>query len=353
MKNIRLPLFVSLLLAVVFLTGCTGGLAASGWPGLSTDGTTAYLAHGLEVDAVRVSDGGVVWRYPEKTDAKISYYAAPALTKDNQLIIGDYADNLTSLNAQSGVKNWVFAEAKGRWISAPLVTDTMIYASNTDFNLYALDLTGHLKWKFKTNNYNWSTPVTDGTLVYLPSMDQNLYALNKDTGEKVWAINLKSALLGSPAVSTDGTLYVGTLNKEVIAIKATDGTILWKVSLKDNIWASPILYKDVLYIGDLKGSFYAISPKEQKILWTYDSTGGIVSSAMIVSDKIYYTNESGSLVSLDLSGKLISSRPVSDKLYSSPVLAGDKILIPFSGKDQLIIAIDQNGNQLWTFAPPK
>jgi outer membrane protein assembly factor BamB len=353
MRKNLLPLITSVLLATVLLTACSGALTASSWPGLTTDGTTAYLAHGTEVDAVKVGDGSIVWRYPEKVDAKLSYYAAPVLTKDNQLIIGDYVTTLTGLNAQTGVKNWAFTEATGRWIASPLVTDSLIYAPNADGTLYALDLTGHLKWKFKAGNALWSSPVTDGKVIYLPCMDQNLYALNKDTGEKIWAANLKGALLGSPVISEDGTIYTGTLNNELDAIKASDGTVLWKVTLKGGVWSGPLLYQDTLYLGDMSGNFYAISTKDQKTSWTYVTTGGIVSTPMIAADKVYFTNEVGALTTLDLTGKLISSRSIYEKLYSSPVLAGEKILIPFSGKDQLIVAVDQNGNQLWTFALPK
>ena len=50
-------------LAAVLLSGCTGraGLTNS-WPGLTSDGETAYLASGQYLYAIRLSDGREIWR---------------------------------------------------------------------------------------------------------------------------------------------------------------------------------------------------------------------------------------------------------------------------------------------------
>lgn len=354
MRKSILSLSSLILIGALFLTGCTGVGVASSWPGLSVKDQTAYLANSTSVEAIKVSDGSSIWRYPEKIDAKVTYYAPPAPTPDGQLIIGDYSGTLTSLDAQTGKQKWTFKPTQGRWIAAPLVTSKMIYAPNADGILYALDLSGNLKWKFETGNPIWSTPVTDGKVLYLTSMDQNVYAIGIDSGNKIWATSLKGAILGSPVLSEDGlSIYAGSLNKEIYSLKTEDGSVTWKISLKDGIWEGPKLEKGSLYVGDLSGNFYSISTKDEKISWTYQSGGSIVSTPAIVGEKVYFTNEAGALISLTLDGKPVSTKSISDKLYASPVPAGELILVPFSGKDQLLIALDQNGNQVWTFAPPK
>jgi hypothetical protein len=39
------------------------------------------------------------------------------------------------------------------------------------------------------------------------------------------------------------------------------------------------------------------------------------------------------------------------KIYPSPLLAGDLILVAPINADELLIAVDVNGNQRWVFSP--
>jgi len=75
------------------------------------------------------------------------------------------------------------------------------------------------KWAFKTGGSVWSSPAigSDGT-IYVGSGDNNLYAINPD-GSKKWAFKTSGDVDSSPEIGSDGTIYVGSNEENLYAIK--------------------------------------------------------------------------------------------------------------------------------------
>ena len=68
---------------------------------------------------------------------------------------------------------------------------------------------------------------SDGT-VYVGSEDNKLYAINGKTGVKLWEFETGSAVNSSPAIGSDGTVYVGSGDKKLYAINGKTGVKLWE-----------------------------------------------------------------------------------------------------------------------------
>ena len=68
-------------------------------------------------------------------------------------------------------------------------------------------------WEFKTGHWVGSSPAigSDGT-VYVGSWDNKLYALNGKSGVELWEFETGSVVYSSPAIGSDGTVYVGSLD---------------------------------------------------------------------------------------------------------------------------------------------
>ena len=60
---------------------------------------------------------------------------------------------------------------------------------------------------------------SDGT-IYVGSEDNNLYAINPD-GTKKWAFDTGDDVNSSPAIGRDGTIYFGSLDGNLYAIKSS------------------------------------------------------------------------------------------------------------------------------------
>ena len=59
---------------------------------------------------------------------------------------------------------------------------------------------------------------SDGT-VYVGSQDKKLYALSGKSGVKLWEFETGDRVFSSPAIGSDGTVYVGSDDQKLYAIK--------------------------------------------------------------------------------------------------------------------------------------
>lgn len=349
----------------VFLSSCSGGGSiANSWPGLTVDpsGETAYLADNTQIYAINLANGSEKWRYPEKADAKVTFFAPPALTPDGQLIAASYDHKIYSLNPENGQANqgnWPFTGSTNRYIASPLVSDNQIFAPSSDQKLYALDLTGKELWSFETGHSLWATPALENGVVFQPSMDHYLYALDAQTGSLVWkSEDLQGALVGHPTIGPDGTLYIGSFAREMLAIDSSSGKVLWRQPTTGWVWAGPALVDGTLYFGDLDGDFYAMNAVDGNVVWQIPNklgTGHAISDRPLVSDgTVYYTSEDGTLFAVNAAnGAPKWNQLVGGRLLAPAIQAGDQILVTPIGADAQLYAYDVNGTQKWNFIPAK
>jgi outer membrane protein assembly factor BamB len=342
-----------LLVVAVLLSGCATGLAASSWPGAIVDAKNAYVAGGSYVYAVDLQSGTQVWRFPDKASTANPFFATPALTSDGQLIVGGFDKKLYSLNIQTGSSNWEFDQAHDRWIGGALVLDNTIYAPNADYNLYALDLQGNLKWTFQADQAIWGTPVSDGKNIYFGTLGRRVYAVNAQSGQQVWVQSVDGAVLGLPALGSDGTLYVGSYGGTVYALDSATGGTLWTATASSWIWTGPVLQDGELYFGDEKGMLYAHPLTDTGISWNQQLNGAILGSPLVTGNMIVVGTEAGNVYFMDLTGQNLRPTSVSGQVYSTPIAAGDLVLVTPTGQDAVMVALDQTGAIKWSFIPPK
>jgi len=116
---------------------------------------------------------------------------------------------------------------------------------------------GTVKWSFETGDGIESSPAigSDGT-VYVGSWDNNLYAINPDGTEK-WHFTTGGLVRSSPAIGADGTIYVGSFDGNFYAVNP-DGTEKWHLSISASV-SSPAIGSDgTIYVGSWDHKLYAI-----------------------------------------------------------------------------------------------
>ncbi len=355
MKTKYLVLIGLLLALSVLLGGCATGLVASSWPGVTVDAENAYIAGGPYVYAVNLQTGAEVWRFPAKAATATPFYATPMLTPDGQLIVGSFDHKLYSLNPQSGAQNWVFDQAKDRWIGGVLVADDAIYAANADYNLYALTFTGTLKWvaPFQADQAIWGSPVSDGANVYFGTLGRHVYAVNAQTGRQTWVQTVDGAILGSPALGPNNSLYVGTYGGVLVALNTRNGEIIQQETASSWIWSGPAQDGVNVYFGDANGMFYAFPMTGAGQPWTQQLNGAIVGSPLVSGSTIVVGTESGNVYFMDNTGQNVRPVSIAGKIYAAPVAAGTLVLVAPTEVDNLLVALDQNGATQWSFTPAK
>ena len=360
MKSKKTFLLSIIILFTLLLSACSSTIYAStGWQGLSVnpDATTAYLATGTQLYAVDVNTGTEKWHYPQSANSKINFYANPVLTLDGQqLLVASYDSHLYSVDPSSGTQKWSF-KTSNRLIAAPLVTQDMIYQPSTDHYVYALNLSGTLVWKAETGDPIWATPATDPNCgcIYVASMDHYIYKYKATDGSLlVKSEDLGGAIVGTPAIGSDGTLYVGTFNKEMLALDPADLSIKLRYSTQDWVWGGPAISNDILYFGDLSSSFYALHTSDLTVDWRIQANNAIVSTPVIAGENIYVPTESDTLYIVNTAGSIVNTKVIGGVIYSSPVVAGDLLLVAPTGYSSPLVALSLDGNtQKWLFTPSK
>lgn len=355
MKTKQLFYFMLLFLLAGILSSCSGGaFASTSWPGITVDEETAYVSFNQHVYAVNLSNGSEKWRYPPEANNKITFFAAPELTPDGQLIVGGYDHNLYSINPTNGQLNWSFNQSKDRFIGSPLANEAGIFAPSADKSLYALDENGSLLWKFSTDEPLWAKPATDNACecIFLTSMDHHVYAIDGQTGELEWkSDDLGGAIVGTPEFSIEGRLYVGTFGSEMIALDPSNGNILWRYQTENWVWSGPTQDNEVLYFGDIGGNLYALDAADGSELWKTKPNDKIVGTPLVIDDMIIFTTEANTVYAVDKSGNPSWSQAVGGRIFSSPVAAGDMILVSPIDTESLLVALASNGTQKWNFSP--
>lgn len=352
MKKLLL-LILCFSLFALFTTACSGNgaFAASSWPGLTTDGDTVFLAFGPHIYGLDASNGAELWRFPEEAENNLAFFAAPVLGEDGQLIAGGYDNVLYTLDPATGEPGpWTFATARNRYIGSPQTVDGVILAPSADSRLYALDASGRLLWEFATEEAQWAQPVTDGERVYLASLDHHVYALDLRNGQLIWKADLGGAVVGSPWVGT-GAVYAGSFARTLTALDAQTGQTRWVFPTQDWVWAGPVADGKTLYFGDIGGAFYAVDAASGESVWTFSAEGGIFSAPLIVGDRLYFTTETGRVYALRLDGELLWSQTIGGKIYTSPAHARNLILVALMENEKLLVALDENGIERWSFTP--
>lgn len=358
MNTKRLILISLIALSALILSACSGQAVSNNWHGLAADAERAYLSNGSFVYAVDLKTAKEVWRYPEEANSKLLYYATPVLTPDGQLLIGSAGTShpFVSLDPATGKEKWVesFTKGKGAWLASPLVWNETIYIPNTDGFLYTLDMNGkEIADPIELGGALWSAPSTDGTLLYITSLDHHLHIIDPAKGSVVTEpIDLGGAAPSSPAVGTDG-VYVGSFASTVEFVQANNKHEV--IATTENwIWGSPLVDSETLYYADLNGKVYSLDLATGSQNWdVVQPDGPVVASLLIVGDQIYVATEAGTLVALDREGKTVWEKTVGGKIYTTPVLSGDLILVAPYQADFVLAAYDADGKQAWTFVPEK
>ena len=164
---------------------------------------------------------------------------------------------------------------------------TSLYLGSNDGYLYSLNTSnGVQNWKTKVSNPDYSRPVTsraslytspaissDGT-IYVGSNDGYLHAVHS-SGDAKWTYNAGYPLQSSPIIDISGAIYFGA-GKKMYSI-GDNGFYAYSkwvepFDTSGNINSSPVLGQNgTIYFGSDDGKVYGINRKTGKYIWDYNA----------------------------------------------------------------------------------
>jgi len=220
-------------------------------------------------------------------------------------------------------------------------------ARNTGQSQYIGPQTNRLVWSFQSGSFSESSPAigSDGT-VYIGSWGNRLYAINPD-GTLKWSYQTGSWIRSSPAIGCDGTVYVGSDDGKLYAINS-DEILKWSYQTGDSIGSSPAIGGDgTIYVGSGDDKLYAINP-DGALKWSYQTGAGIFSSPAIGGDgTVYVGSDDYELYAINSDGTLKWSYRTVNGIISSPAIGSDGTV--YVGSDDRLYAINSDGTLKWSY----
>jgi len=215
---------------------------------------------------------------------------------------------------------------------------------------------GTLKWRYQTGSGIISSPAigSDGT-IYVGSLDSYLYSLNPE-GTLKWRYQTGSGIGSSPAISSNGTIYVGSDDHYLYALNP-DGTLKWRYQTGSGIGSSPAISSDgTIYVGSDDYYLYALNP-DGTLKWRYQTGVNINSSPAIGSDGTIYVGshdhyieglDDRYLYALNPNGTLKWKFRTGDRIFSSPAISSDGTIYVGS-QGPYLYSLNPNGTLKWKY----
>jgi outer membrane protein assembly factor BamB len=229
----------------------TGGYMTGSSPVIAEDGTIYIGCWDSKLYALN-PDGTKKWAVVIGGNVASS----PAIAEDGTIYIGQTNSKIVAINPNGTIK-WKYTTGAEIYSDPAIGDDGTIYIGSNDDYLYALNPDGTLKWRFKTAKAVGGSPsiADDGTIYVAGVWDNWLYALYPNNGTVKWKCNIKVSC-ANPSIDSNGCIYVGG-DEKLYAIYP-NGSVKWSCFLGNERWVGPsapaISADGTIYVGTNIGS---------------------------------------------------------------------------------------------------
>jgi outer membrane protein assembly factor BamB len=207
---------------------------------------------------------------------------------------------------------------------------------------------GTKKWEFSTGNEIYSSPAigSDGT-IYVGSTDGNLYAIDPDGGKK-WDFSTGAAIYASPSIGSDGTVYTGS--DKLYAIRPADGGKKWEFAAGGNMESCAIGVDGTIYSGSSDNKLYAINPTDGSKKWEFIAEGAIVGAPAVGADgTVYFGSDDRKLYAINpTTGGKNWEFETGSYVQSTPAIGADGTIY-IGSRDDKLYAVNPDGSKKWEF----
>ena len=240
-------------------------------PAIGNDGTVYTGSNNGSFYAINNETGEIIWEFNAKASID---FVSPVIGSDGTVYFGTFEKKIFALY-DNGTKKWEFnlSDISPNPTYSPFAmgSDGTIYTGiNSD--LYAINPNnGSIIWhkQLEYSLVSHITPIVGCNDIIYVGGSGNLYAVNKN-GSKIWTFDAKdegtgAAISTSPTLGNDGTIYFGVYYganmHKLFAVDINNQSVKWTILFTDQsdvIKASPAISSDgKLYIG-INQKLYAI-----------------------------------------------------------------------------------------------
>ena len=247
---------------------------------------------------------------------------------------------------------WFHSESNSPTIDA---SDNLYATSQGPNGVYSFDFEGNERWFFDTgedSSHGSSPAVSDDGTVYVGAGD-SLFAINQN-GTLKWKFLTMGLVYSSPVIDTDGTVYFGSEDCNLYAIYP-NGTLKWNVLTSGQVGSSPAIDNGgiIYFIGcqDEDYHLFAYYPNGT-IRWSYYIQFGYLIQSPAIDDvgTIYCYDDHETLYAIHPNGTLkwtyLIPHGGSDwSIILNPAIGRDGTI--YSGSLDGLYALNPDGTLKW------
>ncbi len=241
----------------------------------------------------------------------------------------------------SGVSNWVYT---------PAFNNNILYVTSF-YNLYAINRDGTLKWSYDATPFNTSSMAISNNIIYLTQRDGSLSAIDEN-GSQIWRYDtrvLSNTYAHTPVIGCNDTLYFST-SYALYALNITKRSLKWKIDLDYTFDGSTIVDDSCTIYTSTSNSVIALET-DGSIKWHYnieDSYSGASAPRFVMdNDNNLYIKTRTTLTSIDKNGKFLWSYK-DLKGNHTPVIDKNRVIY-ISDNTGVIYALNSDGSLKWKY----
>jgi len=212
--------------------------------------------------------------------------------------------------------------------------------------LYALDLTGILKWKINLENMNI------GHIVEVPNKyilvvsgnwdDEYLYKLNL-SGEIIWKLNLESRI-EKPLIDDEDNIYIK--HGSLISKFTNDGQLIWNIELA---WSGGCHWDKI--VSGSNYLYYGYQYRDNNFIIEFDINGKLINRIEVpcytfnpiidhLNEMLYFIMDSNIIVQFDMQkNKIIRQEMLKKSVHSKPLIFNNHLILCYE-KQVIIYTLD-------------
>lgn len=287
-----------------------------------------------------------------------TYHGGPSLTGVADITLPDEPELLWRFQADAPI------------YYAPVADEDRIYFSTSKGGVFALDLTGNEVWSqhYFQEPYRdgrprverFDAPIsTFQSTVLIGAMRGLVYALDGATGDEKWTYDIGGPVLGTvnfhdPSETPgDERVFIIEQGEGVLhAVDLASGEGLWSTPGVERCDGSPSIKGNAIIFGSCAAALHVFSADDGS--WVkdiaFDEESQVAGGAAIVGDSAYVGSHSGRLFHAGLnSGEVVWVNEDSyDEIFETPAVSKDFVV--FSSYDGSVYALDRStGKKVWVY----
>jgi hypothetical protein len=215
----------------------------------------------------------------------------------------------------SGAIKWRFKTQRGNGATGAVGVDGTYYVSSGDRYFYAIGREGNLRWKRSLQSYFGQSyfgterpAISQQGEIILP-VYSGILSLDKDTGEISWFYETTTLSASGVSIDKNGNIFVGTVS-EVLAL-SSEGSKRWGFPVPSPGPREVVIAHDGTILFAIPGDslIYSLSP-EGRLQWTFNLMGRardnvlgfapdgaiVTMNAAIRPQTIYKVNPAGQMI---------------------------------------------------------